>query len=116
MSIQKPPKKLYYSLRQTASMTGLSVAVLKNWEKEFPEVQPARNRAGNRHYTDSDLTLLFRIKELLLEKKLSPEEIHTRLRSHPAQPAPEVADVVRLKKVLAEIKLEIEEILLLLRE
>ena len=46
MSIQKKKKKLYYSLRQTASMTGLSVAVLKNWEKEFPEVQPARNRAG----------------------------------------------------------------------
>lgn len=116
MSIQKPPKKLYYSLRQTAAMTGLSVAMLKNWEKEFPELQPARNRAGNRHYTDSDLTLLFRIKELLLEKKISPAEIRERLRSNPARPAPEVAEVVRLKKVLAEVRLEIEEILMLLRE
>lgn len=115
MSIQKPPKKLYYSLRQTAAMTGLSVAVLKNWEKEFPELQPARNRAGNRHYTDSDLTLLFRIKELLIEKKLSPEETRERLRRNPSRPAPELSEIVRLKKVLAEIKLEVEEILILLR-
>ena len=64
--IQKPQKKLYYSLRQTAEMTGLTTQLIKNWEKESDQLAPMRNRAGNRHYTENDILLLFRLKELLL--------------------------------------------------
>lgn len=114
MIIRKPQKKLYYSLRQVLEMTGLTESMLKRWEQEFPQLKPLRNRAGNRHYTEKDLNLIFLIKELLEEKKLSPDEIRTRLRTHRFQLSEN--ETVGLKRTLAEIKLEVQEILEMIGE
>ncbi|NUQ42358.1 MAG: MerR family transcriptional regulator [Calditrichaceae bacterium] len=114
MMIRKLQKKLYYSLGQVLGMTGLTESLLKRWEKEFPELKPLRNRAGNRHYTEKDLNLIFLIKEFLEEKKLAPDEIRARLRTHRFQLAEN--ETVGLKRTLAEIKLEVQEILELIGE
>ena len=114
MSIQKPQKKLYYSLRQTASMVGLTPDNLKSWEKEYSQLKPRRNRAGNRYYTDKDLTLLFQIKAMLVEKKWAVEKIRHYLKTNGEENTE--TEPLRLKKALAEIKMEISEILEILNE
>ena len=114
MYIQKPTKKLYYSLRQVLEMVGVTESVIKRWEEEFPQLQPARNRAGNRHYTEKDLTLIFLIKELQLTQKLSVEEARKHLKKHNAQTHEN--DAIGLKLTLAEVKLEIQEIMDLIGE
>jgi DNA-binding transcriptional MerR regulator len=114
MNIQKPLKKLYYSLRQAAEMSGMTTSVIKRWEEEFPLLKPARNRAGNRHYTEKDLTLIFLIKELLLEQKLSVDEAREYLKNHNAQIYENEA--LGLKRALAEVRLEIQEIMDLIGE
>ncbi len=108
MSIQKPPAKLYYSLRQASEMVGVQPTTIKSWEKDYTQLQPSRNRAGNRYYTDKDLNLLFLIKELLIEQKLSVEEIQHRLRRRRSEN--QANESIYLKRLLAEIKLEIREI------
>lgn len=113
MSIQKPSKKLYYSLRQTAAMVGLTVTTLKNWEKEFPQLKPNRNKAGNRFYTDKDITLLFRIKSYLQDENLSTEAIQDKLKDGASLSASDSANL-KLRKILAEVKMEVAEILELL--
>lgn len=109
MYIQKPTKKLYYSLRQVLEMAGVTESVIKRWEEEFPQLKPARNRAGNRHYTEKDLALIFLIKELLLIQKLSIDEAREHLKNHNAQI--QENEAIELKLALAEVKLEIQEII-----
>jgi DNA-binding transcriptional MerR regulator len=114
MFIQKPINKLYYSLRQAAEMSGMTSSVIKRWEEEFSQLKPARNRAGNRHYTEKDLDLVFLIKELLLEQKLSVDEVREHLKNHKTQLHEKEA--IGLKRILAEVKLEIQEIMDLIRD
>ncbi len=112
MRIQKPQKRLYYSLRQAAEMLELQSDTIKRWEEDIVQLKPYRNRAGNRYYTEKDLTLLLQIKELLVEKKLTPPQISEHLKSNPIND--EEKEVLELKRHLAEVKLELREILALL--
>ena len=61
-------KKLYYSISEVSRITGLEQHVLRYWESQFPELTPAKNRAGNRIYTNKDISLIFEIKRLVREE------------------------------------------------
>lgn len=62
-------KKLYYSMGEVSKLTGLAPHVLRSWEKKYTELNPKKNSAGNRAYKESEVELIFRIKELLEDKK-----------------------------------------------
>ena len=109
MRIQKPNKKLYYSLRQVSEMLSVSDNIIKNWEKEFSQIKPVRNRADNRYYVEKDLAILFRIRELLLEEKLSFNEAREKLKGFRGKHLQK--DNVEIKKILAEVKMEVREIM-----
>ena len=64
-------KKLYYSIGEVSDLTGVEAHVLRYWETIFDDLSPKKNRSGNRNYSDSDLTLIFTLKELIHEKKYS---------------------------------------------
>jgi DNA-binding transcriptional MerR regulator len=65
----KPIQKLYYSISEVSKLTALKQYVLRYWETEFPELNPAKNRAGNRIYQLTDIKIIFLIKKLLYEEK-----------------------------------------------
>ena len=54
-------------------MTGLKAHVLRYWETEFDQLQPKKNRAGNRIYTHRDIEVVERIQHLLREEKYTIE-------------------------------------------
>lgn len=66
-------KKLYYSISEVSKITDIEQYVLRYWETEFEELNPQKNRAGNRIYTNKDIRLILYIKELLREKKYTIE-------------------------------------------
>jgi DNA-binding transcriptional MerR regulator len=66
-------KKLYYSISEVSKITGLEQYVLRYWESEFDEINPAKNRAGNRIYTNKDIQLILFIKKLLREERYTIE-------------------------------------------
>ncbi len=66
-------KKLYYSISEVSKITGLEQYVLRYWESEFPQLKPAKNRAGNRIYTNKDIKLILYIKKLLRDEKYTIE-------------------------------------------
>jgi len=65
------PKKLYYSISEVCSYTGLEQHVLRYWESEFPQLKPKKNRAGNRAYREKDIEIIQYIKHLLYEEKFT---------------------------------------------
>ena len=66
-------KKLYYSISEVSRLTGLEQYILRYWENEFEQLKPAKNRAGNRIYTNKDIQLILEIKKLLREEKYTIE-------------------------------------------
>ncbi len=66
-------KKLYYSISEVSKITNLEQYVLRYWESEFDELKPAKNRAGNRIYTNKDIQTILFIKKLLREERYTIE-------------------------------------------
>lgn len=66
-------KKLYYSIGEVSKVTELKQYVLRYWETEFKQLNPSKNKAGNRTYRQKDIDLILRIKDLLYNQKFTIE-------------------------------------------
>jgi len=58
-------KRLYWSISEVSTLTGVKPHVLRYWETEFPTLKPKKNSAGNRHYRERDIELILAIRQLL---------------------------------------------------
>ena len=120
-------KKLYYSIREVSEITGLKQYVLRYWETEFPELKPAKNRAGNRTYKKKDIDLIKKIKTLLYNEKFTIDGARKKLKEDDGKPdaegqvdmfsvGAEPADRSESRELLNEIKEDINGILDLLEK
>jgi DNA-binding transcriptional MerR regulator len=66
-------KRLYYSISEVSRIADEEQYVLRYWETEFEQLRPQKNRAGNRIYTDKDISVIRSIKRLLREKRYTIE-------------------------------------------
>ncbi len=105
--------KLYYSISEVADMTGLKPYVLRFWEREFPFLKPKKNRAGNRSYQQKDIDLINQIKHLLYDEGYTIEGAKSKLKTlrYEGEEAKLVAEMMRLKNLLIEIRRELSELL-----
>ena len=71
--VQPRVKKLYYSIGEVSELTSLKAYVLRYWETEFTQLNPPKNRAGNRTYRQKDIDIILNIKDLLYNKKFTIE-------------------------------------------
>jgi DNA-binding transcriptional MerR regulator len=62
-----------YTIGEVSERTGIKQYILRYWEKEFPFLQPMKNRAGHRLYTERDIFIVQSIKELLYERGYSTQ-------------------------------------------
>jgi len=102
--------KIYYSISEVAEMVGEEAYVLRFWEKEFSQIKPKKNRAGNRIYQQGDIERVMQIKRLLHEDGYTIEGARSLLR----RDGPGSGDdpkTVRVRAMLGEIRAEIEDIL-----
>lgn len=129
-------KKLYYSISEVSKITDLEQYVLRYWESEFEQLQPAKNRAGNRIYTNKEIKMILFIKRLLREERytiegakqvlagympetdtgeqleLIPEQSQNQPATSPNAPSPSKSVDNRMQNDLGEIKMFLEELLL----
>ena len=64
-------QKLYYSISEISKLVEEEQHILRYWEKEFIELKPKKNRAGNRIFSEKDLFIIKAIKKLIRKDKLS---------------------------------------------
>src|SRR5262249_2599273 len=113
--------KLYRSISEVSDMLDVKPHVLRYWETQFSMLRPRKNRAGNRVYRPEDLKILFKIRELLYDRRFTIEGARKRLlgEKKDAPPGPQVemgfADAER-KLIVGEIKRELIVMLQKLRE
>ena len=100
--------KIYYSLRETETETGVPASTLRYWEKQFEGLNPRKDGHGNRYYTKENQELIKRIKYIRDELKITRiEAIRKELkdnskRSDERQAALDI--LLRVKEELCEIR------------
>ena len=61
-------KRLYYKIGEACKALGIQPYVLRYWETEFPPLAPSKSRSGQRVYSERELEIIQRIKELLYDE------------------------------------------------
>ncbi len=77
--------KLYYTITEVSKIVGEEQHVLRYWEREFPQLKPQKNRAGNRVYTDKDVATLRVIQRLLRLERYTVAGAREYLRTNSVQ-------------------------------
>lgn len=117
----KVQKRLYYKIGEACKELGIQPYVLRYWETEFPALAPSKSRSGQRVYSENELEIIKRIKQLLYEegytiagakKKLEtelasggpeePVEDETAAEQAPAPVAPSAATVKAVRRKATE--------------
>jgi len=113
-------KKLYYSIGEVSRITALKPYVLRYWESEFQQLRPAKNRAGNRIYRNSDIELILLIKKLLYAEKFTIEGAKKRLKEHRKSDAEKQLKISFIEdtndNIIKQIRQELLDILQLLED
>ncbi|MFV1883630.1 MAG: MerR family transcriptional regulator [Balneola sp.] len=104
-------KKLYYSMGEVTKLTGLAPHVLRNWEKTYAQLNPKKNSAGNRAYKEEEVNLIFKIKELLEDKKYTSQGVRKILNGDASEPEDYQEISADLRKDLAEMKVFLNDLL-----
>lgn len=104
--------KLYYKIGEVCEITGLKPSIIRFWEKEFKQLRPVKFGSNHRYYTKYHLKKLQQIKELLYTEKMTIEGARKKLDENN-----EVAEktISNEKKIVSEIKAELQEVLNILK-
>jgi DNA-binding transcriptional MerR regulator len=68
MAPKQVKKQIYYKIGEACKLLDIQPYVLRYWETEFPQLAPSKSKSGQRVYSEKELALVARIKELLYEE------------------------------------------------
>lgn len=104
-------EKLYYSIGEVSEIVGQEPHVLRYWEEEFDVLDPRKNRAGRRVYTEEDIDTIERIRRLLRDEKYTIEGARQVIErdERKAEVQAEIEDDLRsLRSFLVELRDQLE--------
>jgi DNA-binding transcriptional MerR regulator len=105
------PGKRYFTIGEVSELCAVKPHVLRYWEQEFPQLKPIKRRGNRRYYQRQEVILIRQIRSLLYEdgftiggarQKLSGDEIK--------------ADSSVSQQIVKQLRLELEEVLTLLKD
>jgi len=105
-------EKLYYSIGEVSDLVDQEAHVLRYWEQEFEVLNPRKNRAGRRVYTEEDISTVKRIRRLLKDEKYTIEGARQVIAREDAEAdvRNEIADDLKaLRSFLVELRDQLEE-------
>jgi DNA-binding transcriptional MerR regulator len=82
------PPKAFYTIGEVSRLTGVQPHVLRYWEDPGKLLRPSRRHSRHRVYRPADIQLVFEIKRLREEEKLSLTAMRRQLHSRPPAPPP----------------------------
>ena len=71
LSIPPLPEKEYFSIGEVSKIVQLPAYVLRYWESEFKLNRPIRRSSGQRKYMKKDIEIVFKVKDLLHNKRFT---------------------------------------------
>ena len=100
-----------YKIGEVCKLADVQPYVLRYWETEFPPLAPNKSGGGQRLYTQRDLDLILRIKQLLYSEGFTIAGAKKKLEGELDSPKPPAKDLTR---ALLNVKKELTAILQML--
>jgi DNA-binding transcriptional MerR regulator len=91
--------KRYYTIGEVAKLFKVATSLIRFWEKEFPMLQPCKNKQGVRSYTQQDISKLERIYQLVKEQGYTLQGAKQAMEQSSSKPPSREAIIVRLKQL-----------------
>ena len=84
--------------------------VLRYWEQEFPQLKPVKRRGNRRYYQRQDVLIIRQIRSLLYEDGFTIGGARQKLTGDEAR-----NDTSQSQQIIRQVRVELEDILKLLR-
>jgi DNA-binding transcriptional MerR regulator len=84
--------------------------VLRYWEQEFPQLKPVKRRGNRRYYQRQDVLIIRQIRSLLYDEGFTIGGARQRLTGDDAK-----SDVTQSQQIIKQIRMELEQVLKILR-
>ena len=112
-------EKRLYKIGEVCKMADVQPYVLRYWETEFPPLAPNKSGGGQRLYTQHEIDVILRIKQLLYSEGFTIAGAKKKLDVEMSAPVAEVATPVAaaatpskdVSKALGDVKRELTAIL-----
>lgn len=112
-----------YKIGEVCKVADVQPYVLRYWETEFPALAPNKSGGGQRLYTQREIDVILRIKQLLYSEGFTIAGAKKKLETELSDPQPAPAPVAAaapprsdLNEALVTVKRELTEILRMLRD
>jgi DNA-binding transcriptional MerR regulator len=104
------PGKRYFTIGEVSELCAVKPHVLRYWEQEFPQLKPVKRRGNRRYYQRQDVIVIRQIRSLLYEEGFTIGGARQKLTGDEAR-----SDLSQSQQIIRQVRLELEEILRLLR-
>lgn len=104
------PGKRYFTIGEVSDLCHVKPHVLRYWEQEFSQLKPVKRRGNRRYYQRQDVIMIRQIRSLLYEQGFTIGGARQRLSSVETK-----EDSIQSKQIIRQIRLELEEIMDLLK-
>ena len=104
------PGKRYFTIGEVSELCDCKPHVLRYWEQEFPQLKPVKRRGNRRYYQRQDVIIIRQIRSLLYEQGFTIGGARQQLTGDEAR-----HDVSHSQQVVRQVRLELEEMLRLMR-
>jgi DNA-binding transcriptional MerR regulator len=104
------PGKRYFTIGEVSELCLVKPHVLRYWEQEFPQLKPVKRRGNRRYYQRQDVLIIRQIRSLLYDEGFTIGGARQRLTGDEAK-----TDVTQSQQIIKQVRLELEQILKILR-
>ncbi|MCZ6499561.1 MAG: MerR family transcriptional regulator [Gammaproteobacteria bacterium] len=104
------PGKRYFTIGEVSELCGVKPHVLRYWEQEFPQLKPVKRRGNRRYYQRQDVLIIRQIRNLLYDQGFTIGGARQQLTGDVAK-----NDVNQSQQIVKQMRLELDEILKILR-
>jgi DNA-binding transcriptional MerR regulator len=104
------PGKRYFTIGEVSELCGVKPHVLRYWEQEFPQLKPVKRRGNRRYYQRQDVLMIRQIRSLLYEKGFTIGGARQNMSGEDAK-----EDVTQSQQIVHQVRVELEDVLQLLK-
>ena len=104
------PGKRYFTIGEVSDLCAVKPHVLRYWEQEFPQLKPVKRRGNRRYYQRQDVLIIRQIRSLLYDEGFTIGGARQRLTGEDAR-----TDVTQSQQIIKQVRIELEQLLKILR-
>ena len=104
------PAKRYFTIGEVSELCDVKPHVLRYWETEFPNLKPVKRRGNRRYYQRHDVLTIRQIRGLLYDQGFTITGARQRLEGEQGR-----AEAAISSQIVRQVRMELEEVLQLLR-